>query len=104
WIEVKKPLEKVGEWTTVHKRPNKGKTTNSNQGFVTIPVQAPFYPNQGYYVSYPTVRQPVGIHLSLTPKIVSQLPWSQDPNSTFQARIDFMTKAQYLLQQEIYEL
>ncbi|MFQ6644842.1 hypothetical protein Gotur_018848 [Gossypium turneri] len=24
----KKPLEKVGKWTTVHKRPNKGKTFN----------------------------------------------------------------------------
>ncbi|MFQ6635163.1 hypothetical protein Gotur_010538 [Gossypium turneri] len=64
----KKPLEKVGEWTTIHKRPNKGKTTNSNQGFVTIPVQTPFYPNQVYYVPYPMVRQPVGTHLSLTQK------------------------------------
>ncbi|MFQ6626204.1 hypothetical protein Gotur_005004 [Gossypium turneri] len=64
----KKPLEKFGEWTTVHKRPNKGKTTNLNQGFVTVPAQAPFYPNQGYYIHYPMVRQPVGTHLSFTPK------------------------------------
>ncbi|MFQ6643099.1 hypothetical protein Gotur_017541 [Gossypium turneri] len=99
----KKALEKVGEWTTIHKKPNKGKIINSNQEFVTIPAQAPFYPNQGYYVSYPMVRQPVGTYLSLRPKMVSQFPWSQ-PNSAFQVRIDLMTKAQYLLQQEIYRL
>ncbi|MFQ6659437.1 hypothetical protein Gotur_028337 [Gossypium turneri] len=51
-----------------HKRPNKGKTTNLNQGFVMIPAQASFYPNQGYYIPYPMVRQPVGTHLSFTPK------------------------------------
>ncbi|MFQ6626310.1 hypothetical protein Gotur_004760 [Gossypium turneri] len=64
----KKPLEKVREWTTVHKRPNKGKTTNLNQGFVTIPAQASFYSNQGYHIPYPIVKQPVGTHLSFTPK------------------------------------
>ncbi|MFQ6665767.1 hypothetical protein Gotur_032382 [Gossypium turneri] len=89
----KKPLEKVGEWTTVHKKLNKGKTTNSKQGFVTIPAKASFYRNQGYYVTYLLVRQSVRTHLSLTPKMVSQFPWSQDPNSAFQARIDLMTKA-----------
>ncbi|MFQ6644833.1 hypothetical protein Gotur_019545, partial [Gossypium turneri] len=80
-----KPLEKVGEWTTVHKRLNKGKTINPNQGFVTLPAQISFYPNQGYYILYPMVRQPVGTHLSFTLKMVSQFPWSQDPNSGYQA-------------------
>ena len=27
----KKPLEQVGEWTTVHKKPNKGKQINPNK-------------------------------------------------------------------------
>ncbi|MFQ6667902.1 hypothetical protein Gotur_033763, partial [Gossypium turneri] len=82
----KKTLEKVGEWTTVHKRPNKGKTfksANPNQGFVTIPSQVSFYPNQGYYIPYQMVRQLVRTHLSFTPQPVSQFPWSQDPNSTY---------------------
>ncbi|MFQ6639967.1 hypothetical protein Gotur_016369 [Gossypium turneri] len=49
----KKSLQEiVGEWTTVHKKSNKGKAvSNSKKGFV--PAQIPFYPNQGYYVSYP---------------------------------------------------
>ncbi|MFQ6643418.1 hypothetical protein Gotur_018022 [Gossypium turneri] len=41
----KQLLEKVGEWTTIHKRPNKGntfKSINPNQGFVTIPSQISF--------------------------------------------------------------
>ncbi|MFQ6637996.1 hypothetical protein Gotur_012735, partial [Gossypium turneri] len=106
WIEVKKPLEKVGEWTIVHKSPNKRKTTNSNQGCVTIPAQAPFYPNQGYYVPLPIVRQPVGTHLSLTQKTISQFSWSQDPNSAFQASYAKMIKgAENLLkQQQIQEI
>ncbi|MFQ6624371.1 hypothetical protein Gotur_004306 [Gossypium turneri] len=45
------------------------------------------------------VRQPI-----LSSNITSQSPWSQDPNSAFQARIDLMSKAQYLLNQEIYKL
>ncbi|MFQ6645516.1 hypothetical protein Gotur_020400 [Gossypium turneri] len=84
----KQPLEKVSEWTTVHKRPNKGntfKSINLNQGFVTIPSQVSFYSNQRYYIPYPMVRQPFGTQLSFTPQPVSQLPWSQDPNSAYQA-------------------
>ncbi|KAH1047620.1 hypothetical protein J1N35_038404 [Gossypium stocksii] len=54
----KKPL--MGEWNTVHKKPNKGKLTKSNQGFVPMPTQVSFYPNQGYYVPYPMVRPPIG--------------------------------------------
>ncbi|MFQ6640754.1 hypothetical protein Gotur_014348 [Gossypium turneri] len=47
----KKPLQ-PGEWITVHKKSNKGNAaTNSKKGFV--PAQISFYPNQGYYVSYP---------------------------------------------------
>ncbi|MFQ6665101.1 hypothetical protein Gotur_031966, partial [Gossypium turneri] len=83
----KKPLEKVGEWTIIHKRPNKGKIANSNQVFVNILVQESFYPNQGYYVPYPMVRQPV-----LSSNTLSQLPWSQDPNSAFQASYAEMIK------------
>ncbi|KAH1039074.1 hypothetical protein J1N35_040817, partial [Gossypium stocksii] len=75
----KKPL--MGEWNVVHKKPNKGKVTKSNKGFVPIPTQEPFYPNQGYYVQYPMVRSPNGTQFSLTPK-----------------------KAQYLLQHDTYVL
>ncbi|MFQ6641049.1 hypothetical protein Gotur_014555 [Gossypium turneri] len=85
---VKQPLEKVGEWTTAHKRLNKVntfKSINPNQGFVTIPSQVSFYPNQGYYIPYQMVRQSVGTQLSFTPQPVSPLPWSQDPNSAYQA-------------------
>ncbi|KAH1057397.1 hypothetical protein J1N35_035462, partial [Gossypium stocksii] len=64
----KKPL--MGEWNTDHKKPNKGKVTKSNQGFVPMPTQLPFYPNQGYYVPYPMVRSPIGSQFSLTPKPV----------------------------------
>ena len=83
----KQPLKEiVGEWTTVHKKPNKGKAeSNSKKGFE--PAQKPFYPNQGYYVSYPMVNQPFGTNVlnypmvnqpmgntfSLTPNTVSQL-------------------------------
>ncbi|MFQ6623911.1 hypothetical protein Gotur_003463 [Gossypium turneri] len=72
---------------TVRKRPNKRntfKSTNPNQGFVTIPSQISFYPNQGYYIPYPMVRHPIGTLLSFIPQPLSQLPWSQDPNSEYQ--------------------
>ena len=37
----KKPLEQVREWTTVYKKPNKGKQINPNQGFT--PILTSFY-------------------------------------------------------------
>ncbi|MFQ6622252.1 hypothetical protein Gotur_003127 [Gossypium turneri] len=65
----KNPLkETVGEWTTVHRKPNKGKAeSNSKKGFV--PAQIPFYPNQGYYVSYPMVNQPLGPNVLKNPMV-----------------------------------
>lgn len=50
----KKPLQ-AGEWTIVLKEPNKRKAaTNSKQKIVL--AQIPFYPNEGYYLSYPMVK------------------------------------------------
>ncbi|MFQ6652330.1 hypothetical protein Gotur_024256 [Gossypium turneri] len=65
----KQPLKEiVGEWTTVHRKPNKGKAeSNSKKGFV--PAQIPFYPNQGYYVSYPMVNQPIGTNILNHPMV-----------------------------------
>ncbi|MFQ6623948.1 hypothetical protein Gotur_003357 [Gossypium turneri] len=51
---------------------------------MTIPSQVSLYLNQGYFISYPIVRQAVGTQLSFTLQPVSQLPWSQDPNSAYQ--------------------
>ncbi|MFQ6643078.1 hypothetical protein Gotur_017123 [Gossypium turneri] len=61
------------------------KSTNPHQGFMTIPSQVSFYPNQGYYIPYPMIRQPIGNKLSFTPQLVSQFSWSQDPNLAYQA-------------------
>ena len=114
----KQPLI-MGEWTTVHKKPNKEKAeANSKKGFV--PAQQPYYPNQGYYVSYPMVNQPPGSNIlnypmvnqpmgntfSLTPNKVSQLQWSQNPNSVSQTSYAEVIKgAENLLnQQQIQEL
>ena len=64
----KKPLKAiVGEWTTIHKKPNKGMiATNSKKEFVSVKIL--FYTKQGYYKSYPMVNQPIGTSFSLTPK------------------------------------
>ncbi|KAH1128913.1 hypothetical protein J1N35_000291 [Gossypium stocksii] len=99
----KKPL--MGEWNTVHK-PNKGKITKSNQGFVPMPPQVPFYPNQGYYVPYPMVRPPIGSQFSLTPNPVCQSQWSQDPNSAFQTSYAEIIKGaeNFLSQQSLSEI
>ncbi|MFQ6623860.1 hypothetical protein Gotur_003910, partial [Gossypium turneri] len=111
----KKPLQEiVSEWTTVHKKPNKGKAeSNSTKGFV--PAQIPFYPNQGYYVSYPMVNQPVGTKVlkypmvnqpvgnisSLTPKKVSQSQWSQDQNLASQTSYaEIIMEVENLLKQQ----
>ncbi|KAK5811677.1 hypothetical protein PVK06_027032 [Gossypium arboreum] len=82
----KKPLEQVGEWTTVHKKPNKGKSITPNQGFIKSSPQPSFYSNQGYYISYPMVRPPVGSQLYSTPGI------------------DLITTAQHILQHQTYKL
>ncbi|KAK5785866.1 hypothetical protein PVK06_040487 [Gossypium arboreum] len=63
----KKRLEQVGEWTTVHKKPNKGKSITPNQGFIKPSLQPSFYSNQGYYIPYPMVKAPVGSQLFSTP-------------------------------------
>ncbi|MFQ6652424.1 hypothetical protein Gotur_024297, partial [Gossypium turneri] len=88
----KKPLhqEIVGEWTIVHKKPNKGKAeSNSKKRFV--PAQKPYYPNQEYYVQYPMVNQPIGTNILNYPMVnqpigtsfsnmVYQSPMSPDMN------------------------
>lgn len=115
----KKPLEQVGEWTTVHKKPNKGKQINPNQGFTPnqgltpnqgfTPILTGFYPNEGYYVPYPMVRQPTGSPSSYASRMVNeypskriiQSPWSQDPNSAYQASYSEVIKgAENLLKQQ----
>ncbi|KAK8669958.1 hypothetical protein V6N13_104725 [Hibiscus sabdariffa] len=103
----KKPLETVGEWTTIPKKPNKGiqRPQYPNQGFVQVPTSVMYYPNSGYYVPYPTVRQPIGNMPQIaTPLAVNPLPcsqnsqWSQNPKSTYQASYaEIIKKAEELL-------
>ncbi|KAL4325884.1 hypothetical protein GQ457_11G027920 [Hibiscus cannabinus] len=44
------------------KKPNKGiqRSHYPNQGFMQVQTPITYYPNSGYYISYPTVRQPIG--------------------------------------------
>ncbi|MFQ6631953.1 hypothetical protein Gotur_008655 [Gossypium turneri] len=114
----KKPLhqEIVGEWTTVHKKPNKGKAeSNSKKGFVH--AQKPYYSNQGYYVQYPMpyqiwiIKKIIGTpqlsavdedkeHLS---KTIDEC-YNKFENYQVQTGLELLSQAYYLLHDEVYKL